>query len=357
MISPEKIQKFREYLLDWYSRNKRDLPWRRTQDPYAIWISEVMLQQTRVAAAIPYYERFLSAYPDFRALAGADEPELLSHWAGLGYYYRARNLQKAAQWMAANGGFPRSYEEIKALPGIGEYTAAAIASIGFGLPYPVVDGNVFRVLSRVLDDHTNIASRQARKHFTVLAEELLESSDPGAFNQAVMELGATVCLPKNPRCLVCPVGEHCQARREGRPDSLPIKTKPKKTISETRTLLWVERPGQILLWQRPQTSRLMPGFWELPEDAQLPDANPLAVLAVFQHGITFHNYRFVVTQATAVDAGVCQWVHVDELSNLPLSTVARKARKSVTNSQMAQKPAVKKFVRAAASLSDASGFF
>ena len=329
MIPQEQLPQFRTSLLAWYSSHKRDLPWRRTRDPYAIWISEVMLQQTRVASATPYYERFLSSYPDFQALANAPESELLAHWAGLGYYYRARNLQKAARLLAVNGGFPTTYEDIRLLPGIGEYTAAAVASIGFDLPHPVVDGNVFRVLSRVLSDSTNIASTGARKHFTVLASELLDLENPGAFNQAVMELGATICLPRNPHCLICPIAEHCEARMQGRQNELPVKTKPSKTVNETRTLLWVARPEEILLWRRPNTSRLMPGFWELPEEEQLPTAIRLGVLAEFQHGITFHNYHFVVAEATAKDVGDCQWIDWGEARNLPLSTVLRKAWRAI----------------------------
>ncbi len=174
-----------------------------------------MLQQTRVETVIPYYERFLSRFPDFAALAAAPEPELLAQWSGLGYYYRARNMQRAAQLMNAQGGFPSSFDEIRALPGIGDYTAAAIASIAFGLPHAVVDGNVFRVLSRVLADATNIASSGARQHFAGIAANLLDPNRPGTFNQALMELGATVCLPKSPQCLICPVHEYCRARAHG----------------------------------------------------------------------------------------------------------------------------------------------
>ncbi len=288
-----------------------------------------MLQQTRVAAVIPFYHRFLERFPTFSALAEANEQDLLAHWAGLGYYYRARNLQKAAQWMAANGGFPTTYEAILALPGIGEYTAAAVGSISFGLPYPVVDGNVYRVLSRVLNDETNTASSGARKHFTALADTLLLRNEPGTSNQALMELGATVCLPKNPQCLVCPVSSVCRARSEGRQHELPVKTKPKRTAEEIRELFWIENAGQILLWQRPATSKFMPGFWELPEEAQLPTAKRTVILGEFRHGITFHNYRFLVRQAETEDMGDCKWLPWKDLKDRPLSTVLQKARKTV----------------------------
>lgn len=326
MLSPKETQNFQSSLLGWYSHHQRDLPWRRTRDPYAIWISEIMLQQTRVAAVIPYYERFLRKFPDFRALATAPEQELLAHWAGLGYYYRARNMQKAAQKITEAGQFPSSYDEIRALPGIGEYTAAAVSSIGFDLPHAVLDGNVYRVLSRIFNDSTNIASGPARKHFTALAETVLDRKRPGTYNQALMELGATVCLPKKPQCLLCPVASVCRARVQGTQDALPVKIKPQKSVQEERTLLFVEENGKILLWQRPPTSRLMPGFWELPEQEQLPEAVPGELIKTFRHGITFHDYGFELREAPApknIDS--CQWVAVTELSTLPLSTIAKKA--------------------------------
>jgi A/G-specific adenine glycosylase len=329
MLSRQEIQKFQSSLLEWYSAHQRDLPWRRTRDPYAIWVSEIMLQQTRVAAVIPYYERFLQRFPDFRALAAAPEQELLAYWAGLGYYYRARNMQKAAQSMVEKGGFPSTYGEIRALPGIGEYTAAAVASIGFSLPHAVVDGNVYRVLSRILNDATNIASNPARKHFTTFAETLLDRKRPGAYNQALMELGATICLPKRPQCLLCPVASVCRARAKGTQDALPVKIKPQKSVEAERTLFYIEHHGKILLWQRPATSRLMPGFWELPEPEHLPEAIPQHLIGSFRHGITFHSYRFELWEAPAPKyLGACQWVAESELSRLPLSTITQKALRS-----------------------------
>ena len=326
MLSRKEIQKFQSSLLQWYSLHQRDLPWRRTRDPYAIWISEIMLQQTRVAAVIPYYERFLQRFPDFRALAGAPEQELLACWAGLGYYYRARNMQKAAQKMVEIGAFPANYDEIRALPGVGEYTAAAVASIGFDLPHAVVDGNVYRVLSRIFNDPTNIASGPARKHFTALAETVLDRKRPGTYNQALMELGATVCLPKKPQCLLCPAASVCRARSQGTQDTLPIKVKPQKSVQEERTLFFVEENGKILLWQRPASSRLMPGFWELPEQEQLPEVAPGELMKKFRHGITFHDYGFELREAAVPgNIGPCRWTAVAELSTLPLSTIAKKA--------------------------------
>jgi A/G-specific adenine glycosylase len=326
-----EIEAFRRDLLSWYAKQKRDLPWRRTRDPYAIWISEIMLQQTRVAAVIPYYERFLERFPNFNVLAEAPESEPLAQWAGLGYYHRARNLQKAAQAIRAAGRFPETYVEIRALPGIGDYTAAAIASISFNLPHAVLDGNVFRVLSRVFDDDTNIASGTARKHFSELADSLLDRKRPGAFNQSMMELGATVCLPNNPQCLLCPVSGFCMARRNGRQDVLPVKIVPQKSVQETRILFWIEDEGNLLAWQRPMISRFMPGFWELPEREQLPQACAGAQIGSFRHGITFHNYRFEIVQAAVpAQLGPCEWVSLDALESMPVSTVLRKAKHVVT---------------------------
>jgi A/G-specific adenine glycosylase len=269
MLSTSEIGQFRRNLLEWFARHRRDLPWRRTRDPYAIWISEIMLQQTRVSAVIPYYERFLARFPNFQALAEAAEPHLLAHWAGLGYYYRARNLQKAARLMCELGRFPSTHDEIRRLPGIGDYTASAIASIAFRLPHAVLDGNVFRVLSRVHNDATNIASAAGRQHFRDRANTMLDRSDPGAFNQALMELGATLCLPHNPQCLVCPVASLCRSRQSGTQNSLPVKIVERKSEQEQRTVYWIEQNGGVLLWQRAPDSRLMPGFWELREPALL----------------------------------------------------------------------------------------
>jgi A/G-specific adenine glycosylase len=349
-----EIARFRRQLLDWYQHAKRDLPWRRNQDPYSVWVSEIMLQQTRVSAVIPFYERFLRRFPDYASLAQSPESDLLAHWAGLGYYYRARNMQKAAQLMVEQGGFPSTYEGIRALPGVGEYTAAAVGSISFNLPHAVVDGNVFRVLSRVDNDPTDIASTLGRKRFTALAETLLDRRHPGDYNQAMMELGATVCLPKNPQCLVCPVADLCLARQHHRQNELPVKSKLQKSVEEHRTLFWIEEEDRVLLWQRPPDAKLMPGFWELPEQAQLPDVVPGETIGSFRHGITIHNYSFTIRRA-AVPANLhgCQWVKKSDLleqtnptekrkgkqaAQIPLSTVARKAERVVLKGNAPQQP-------------------
>jgi A/G-specific adenine glycosylase len=306
------IRALRRKLTRWYDRAQRDLPWRRTRDPYAIWISEVMLQQTRVAAVIPYYQRFLQRFPDAAALANAPEPELLALWSGLGYYSRARKLQKAARQIMESGTFPNSYASILKLAGVGTYTAAAIASISFGLPHAVVDGNVRRVLARWINDGHADAQQ--------IADRLLDRRDPARWNQAVMELGATICLPREPLCEGCPVVAHCAARRAGTQNDLPLKrTKPKPEHLE-RTLLVIRRKGRILL----TPSSRVKGFWDLPEHPA--NVRIGATLGDFRHTITHRHYRFTVKEAiaAALPEG-SRWHTEKELGRIPLSTTARKA--------------------------------
>ncbi len=306
------IRSLRAKLTRWYDRAQRDLPWRRTRDPYAIWISEVMLQQTRVAAVIPYYERFLHRFPGVRALAQAAEPELLALWSGLGYYSRARNLQKAARQIVESGAFPNDYASILALAGVGSYTAAAIASISFGLPHAVVDGNVRRVLARWTND--------GRADAQQIADRLLDRRDPARWNQAVMELGATICLPREPLCGECPVAAHCMARRAGTQNDLPLKRAKPTPEHLERTLLVVRRRGRILL----TPSTRVKGFWDLPECAA--NARIGATLGDFRHTITHRHYRFTVKEAIAgVAPKGSRWHTEKELARIPLSTIARKA--------------------------------
>jgi A/G-specific adenine glycosylase len=318
-------EKIRGALGQWYGEVRRDLPWRRTRDPYRIWVSEIMLQQTRVVAAAPYYERFLARFPDAAALARAPESEVLSAWAGLGYYSRARNLHAAAKRIAEAGRFPEDYDAIRALPGVGEYTAAAVASIAFGLPYAVLDGNVMRVLARLANDDGDIRSGPVRLRLKALATELLNRERPGDFNQAVMELGATVCLPKEPNCLLCPVAAWCQAHRHGSERRVPVKSPGTEAVRVELVLLAVRRQEQYLLWRRPAGSGRMAGFWELPEPAQLPGSRVGARLGSFRHTITHHLYTVTVFEAETrhVPEGL-EWVPERGLARIPLSTLARK---------------------------------
>ncbi len=317
---------FRQGLLHWYGLHKRDLPWRRTTDPYRIWISEIMLQQTRVAAVLPYYERFLTRFPSVESLADAPEQELLHAWAGLGYYSRARNAQKAARRIVELGRFPSDREGIRALPGIGEYTSAAVASIAFQIKAAALDGNVLRVLSRVTAEPGDIGSTDVRARFRILADKLIDPARPGDFNQAMMELGATICLPSQPQCLLCPVEAQCKALRIGRQSEFPIKAKKVSNGQVEHRLLLIEKGGSLLLWQRPPDSRRMAGFWELPQADQLPGACVCRVVGEFRHTIVNTTYRFEVAEASIeiADSGF-SWVAREKINEVPLSTTAKKA--------------------------------
>lgn len=226
--------KFSNSLLYWYLQNKRDLPWRNTVNPYPIWLSEIMLQQTRVAQGMPYFLSFMEAFPTVFDLAKADEEQVLKLWQGLGYYSRARNMHKTAQIIAfdLNGNFPNNYNDLLKLKGIGEYTAAAIASFAFNEVVPVVDGNVYRVLSRYFNVETDIASSTARKEFTALAKELIPNDNPALFNQAIMEFGALQCVPKNPNCEICIFNSSCAALQKKKVAELPIKLKKTKVTNK-----------------------------------------------------------------------------------------------------------------------------
>jgi A/G-specific adenine glycosylase len=273
-----------------------------------------MLQQTRVAAVIPYYERFLRRFPRVEDLARAPEAEVLSLWAGLGYYSRARNLQKAARQIVGLGRFPREHASIRELAGVGDYTAAAVASIAFGLPHAAVDGNVRRVVMRLAGDPSaDIGS---------LAGELLSRRDPGRWNQAMMELGATVCLPREPLCAACPLGSECEARRLGIQKELPPR-KTKVMIRREHTLLIIRRKGRILLTPSPRVS----GFWELPEAFAGVRLGPR--LGAFRHAITNSQYYFEVREARiTTPPKTCRWWDETELSKIPLSTISKKALNS-----------------------------
>ena len=253
-------------LLEWFRGNARDLPWRRTEDPYPIWVSEIMLQQTRVAAVLGYYARFLEAFPSVEVLAEAPEERLMKLWEGLGYYSRARNLQKAAKAVAEMGGFPDTYEGLLKLPGVGDYTASAIAAAAFGRREAAVDGNVLRVVTRITDCHDDILDPKTKKAIRERVQTVMpeEAADIRIFNQATMELGATVCVPNGPpKCEVCPVRELCLGRIRGTAESLPVK-KPKKARKiEEKTVFLLLREDQVVLCRRPDTG-LLAGLWEFP---------------------------------------------------------------------------------------------
>jgi A/G-specific adenine glycosylase len=299
-------------LLAWYDQHARKLPWRENRDPYRVWVSEIMLQQTRVAAVLEHYRRFLKKFPTVRKLASARESSVLAAWSGLGYYRRARMLHKAAKLVVKEyqGALPSDSEGLRQLPGIGRYTAAAIASIAYDEPAAVVDGNVERVLERM--SGTRLTGEQTWS----IATDLLDSARPGDFNQAMMELGATICLPRQPQCLLCPVSGFCAARGE-------LETKPLTSRQRKRKIYFglARRDGHVLLVRRDQKESLMPGMWELPEFPAPSRARPLLSL---RHSITVTDYQVEVMDFSTPEEGTGRWIPVSRLGSLPLTGLARK---------------------------------
>ena len=334
----------RRPLLAWYRRAGRDLPWRRDRDPYRVWVSEVMLQQTTVRAVVPYYERFLARFPTVAALAAAPEEDVVGAWSGLGYYHRARNLHRGARHVAAHHGgrFPATLEAALAVPGVGLYTASAVLSIAHGVPLPVVDGNVRRVLSRLFA----LRGPQWRKDapYYNRADELLDRASPGDWNQAVMELGATICLPRKPACPACPLRASCVAALEGLQDTLPEPRLRKAPVEVTVAAAVLESRGRYLLVRR-REGRLMGRMWEVPQTslegrgladlvAELRERHglevvPGALLARARHAITFRRvrveaYRARLRRHPPPDPERFRWVTVGELESLPVSSLTRK---------------------------------
>ena len=299
-------------LLAWYDVNARKLPWREDSDPYRVWVSEIMLQQTRVAAVLEHYRRFLTRFPTVQKLAAARESSVLAAWSGLGYYRRARMLHTAARVVVKEHGgvFPTTSAELRSLPGIGRYTAAAIASIAFREPVAVVDGNVERVVSRLAGGQ--LAGEPAWQK----AGGLLDRARPGDFNQAMMELGATVCLPRQPRCLLCPVAGFCATRGE-----LPASRAPERQRKQTVSFGLARRAGQVLLVQRSKDDSLMAGFWELPQIQRKPG---LPIAFFLRHSITVTDYRVQVIEVARPAKLRGKWIPASRLSSLPLTGLARK---------------------------------
>lgn len=252
---------FANTIISWFQENGRALPWRETKDPYAIWLSEIILQQTRIAQGREYWERFMAQYPKVEDLAAASEDEVLRLWQGLGYYSRARNLHAAAKQIVALGKFPDTLEDIKALKGVGDYTAAAIGSFAFDIPAAVVDGNVYRVLSRYFGIDTPINSTQGKKEFAALAQSLIPASDAAAYNQGMMDFGAIQCTPQSPKCLLCPLAETCVALREGRVEELPVKLKTLKVQTRRLAYIYIRCNGEIAIHRRGEGD-IWQGLWE-----------------------------------------------------------------------------------------------
>jgi len=348
-IPASEIPKFRRRLLSWFAKRKRDLPWRRTSDPYRIWLSEIMLQQTRVAAVIPYYERFLEAFPDVSALAGAEAERVLTNWAGLGYYSRARNLQSAAKEIVARhaGQFPREYEAALALPGIGRYTAAAVLSIAYAAPYAVLDGNVARVFARIGALRGDLRAPAAWRKLEAAAQDLLARTAPGDWNQALMELGATVCTPKSPRCEECPVEKWCRARRLGLQEKLPAARVKRATVAVTiAAAVLLDPRGRTLLVRLPgDEGALFSRMWQFPalettgteasaalaahlhENFGLAVNGNLTPLAPARHTVTFRAIRlepYLVRVAHLPRVKGARIATLSEISSMSISNATRK---------------------------------
>lgn len=353
-LPPATIAAIRRALLSWYLRNRRDLPWRQDTDPYRVWVSEVMLQQTTVKTVRPYYEAFLQRFPTLESLAAAEEEQVLALWSGLGYYHRARNLHRGARHVVRHhaGRFPRSLEAALAVPGVGLYTASAVLSISHGLPLPVVDGNVRRVLARLLV----LRGPQWQKDgpYYNRAETLLDTTAPGDWNQAVMELGATVCKPHDPACTACPLRTYCRARKLGVAESLPEGRARAATVDVTVAAALVERDGRVLIVRR-QQGRLMGRMWEIPqtslESNGLPDLarellerhgldlipGPLVTQA--RHAITFRRirleaYRSRLRRQPPSDPDRVRWVTPAEIAGLAVSSMTRKILRGLAQPQI-----------------------
>jgi A/G-specific adenine glycosylase len=345
-----KQARLQQSLLKWYDAHQRDLPWRNATDPYPVWISEVMLQQTQVQTVIPYYLRFLDHFPSIAALAQADTDALLRLWAGLGYYSRARNLQKAARIIVDRfgGKFPRTYSDVLALPGIGRYTAAAIVSIAFGQHYAVLDGNVSRVLARLFGIGGDPRTSVVQSRLWEAAQRLLPSARPGDFNQAMMELGATVCSPRQPRCLFCPWTQQCFARRRGLQELFPEKARREKTRKSLQAALVLRHRGRFLIVRRSDQG-LLQGFWEFPSAELPPMGSPAKVMARFvsdtyglkvdsieplmtvKHSITTRRIELQVFQAKLVKAFSSRavgpdrrWVHLNDMDHYAFASASQR---------------------------------
>ena len=363
MLHGRELSSFRKKLLGWFREYQRDLPWRRTKDPYRIWLSEIMLQQTRVAAVVPYYERFLARFPDVHALATAPQEEVLRLWSGLGYYSRARNLQRAAQEIVAKhaGVFPPTHKDVLALSGIGAYTAAAILSIAYGAKHAVLDGNVARVLARLLAMNGDLREASRWQKLQQTADALLDRKFPGDWNQAMMEIGAMVCTPRSPQCLVCPVAQFCRARKLGIADLLPAARRKPATIEVTlAAAIFVDTRGRTLLFEpslgaaknraHDDVPALVSRMWHFPMFAVRENAaaelsqmlNSFAPkgskawhvhmepLRRVRHTVTYRNitvlpYRVRVTKLPSLPAAkICLLGELVSASSLAISNLTRK---------------------------------
>ncbi|MBD7946184.1 A/G-specific adenine glycosylase [Psychrobacillus sp. Sa2BUA9] len=346
-----------ESLVSWFLEEKRDLPWRKTKDPYKIWVSEVMLQQTKVDTVIPYYERFISKYPSLESLAEAEEGELLKEWEGLGYYSRARNLQAGVREVVEeyNSVVPNNRKEISKLKGVGPYTAGAVLSIAYDIPEHAVDGNVMRVLSRILLIKEDIAKQKTKKIFEEAVMNLMFKDNPSAFNQGLMELGAIICTPTKPKCLLCPVREYCSAFYEGVQEELPIKTINKKTkLHKMKAVVIQRNDGKILLEKRPSKG-LLANMWQFPMVELPTSTHTVEEVVELDYGVEIqkgkeliafkHIFSHLVWEIESFEAKLMnekkislnsQWYSIEEVNDQPMPIPvlkmwnAWKERKSIT---------------------------
>jgi A/G-specific adenine glycosylase len=369
MLSARELLRLRKKLLAWFYQFQRELPWRRTKDPYRIWLSEIMLQQTRVAAAIPYYNRFLEHFPTIQSLAEAPPQEVLRLWAGLGYYSRARNLQEAARQIVAKhaGHFPSEPADVLALSGIGDYTAAAILSIAYGKSVAVLDGNVARVIARLGAIHGDLRVTATWKQLQSTAGHLLDTGAPGDWNQAMMELGATLCTPRSPQCLLCPISEFCEARKLGLADVIPEKRKKRDTVNIIlASAVFLDPQGRTFLLPAPKAptksaaaradiSHLLSRMWhfttiqvhsnpiaELRAHLQklLPRLRPASLhitpLKKARHAVTYRNisiHPFLINVKKLPHLPAAEIFPLADLSSVPISNLTRKVARAALSSQ------------------------
>lgn len=322
---------FTATLLRWFAQYGRELPWRGIGDPYGIWVSEVILQQTRIDQGTAYWHRFMERFPTVESLAAASEDEVLRLWQGLGYYSRARNMHAAARQIVEQGGFPRTIDGLRALKGVGDYTAAAVGSMAFNLPAAAVDGNVYRVLARHYGIDVPINTTRGKHTFEALAQELLPQNHAGTFNQALMDFGATWCTPRSPRCIDCPVAETCEALRTGRVGSLPVKEKKLKVLERRFSYIYIRHAGMIALHRRP-AGDIWQGLWEplFIEGAPLPDMGcPLRLLAggvkhVLTHRVLLADFYLAEPPLRPVLPADYIWIEEREIGNYALPRLVEK---------------------------------
>lgn len=325
----KNVQFVHNQLYRWFDSNKRILPWRETEDAYRIWVSEIILQQTRVEQGLPYYLRFVERFPNVMSLASASEDEVLRYWQGLGYYSRARNMHKAAQQIAAEGhsGFPTTFEEIRALPGIGDYTAGAIAAFAYNMPYPALDGNVYRVLSRLTNCEIAFDTTAGKKHFHNVAEELLDTRNPRLFDSAIMEFGALYCVPQSPDCEACPLAAVCRAKAHNTVDLLPVR-KPRPQLKERylNYTIYLYKPKDDIIFHtlivQRQGNDIWKHLWEFPlHESEAPEATDLMYFDL-KHVLSHQRLhaRFIINKVSRLpEIPGAKEVALDDLDDYALS--------------------------------------